>query len=144
MHCQTAETRCSFHPSAVAAKPVRFWPDHFLCKIIKFIIICGCGKLFITSPCVYIHIYIHIYTYVRSAYAYTYTHEDIAEQCPHVLQDSNHYSFMLGAYSATLSRTGERRRMKEDDKPERMMARMQVHRQNGNGVACMMTRSSTQ
>ena len=33
----------------------------------------------------------------------------IAEQCPHVLHDSNHYSILLGAYSATLSRTGERR-----------------------------------
>ena len=50
----------------------------------------------------------------------------IAEQCPHVLQDSNHYSILLGAYSATSSRTGERERgrMKEDDKPERMMEKL--------------------
>ena len=34
----------------------------------------------------------------------------IAERCPRVLQDSNHYSILLGAYSATLRRTGERER----------------------------------
>ena len=34
----------------------------------------------------------------------------IAERCPRVLHDSNHYSILLGAYLATLSRTGERER----------------------------------
>ena len=51
----------------------------------------------------------------------------IAERCPRVLQDSNHYSILMGAYSATLSRTGERGgggRMKEDDKPGRMREKL--------------------
>ena len=44
---------CEHYPvAAEPVRPVRFWPDHFLRKIIKFIIISGCGKLFITSPSV--------------------------------------------------------------------------------------------
>ena len=33
----------------------------------------------------------------------------IAERCPQVLCDSDHYCVLLGAYSATMSRTGQQR-----------------------------------
>ena len=91
---------------------------------------------------IFVHVMFFVFTFSITTEILVDLLVTIAERCPHVLQDSNHYSILLGAYSATLSRTGERGRMKEDEKTERVMESCYNNTSTYTewiGVVCMMT-----